>query len=137
MRRWSKNIVVFTLLFLFTFGIWCASLAAAASLTVALQEEGLQPGCGSPSSPSPLGKMDHHQPKVICPFEFVRGLSPELLISSPTRDFTKGGRIQVTKGFPPTVGQESLLSSRDIASISQAISTPKVSIHLFHSVLTL
>jgi hypothetical protein len=119
--------IAFSLVLLFAFAIGCASLVAP-SLSLA----SVVPGC---SRSSPAGEeMECSHPSFLCDFESSPDLISKVLpTSTRTHELSKDtlSLAAYLVSDIPLVAE----NSRRFASVG---STPqKVSVHLFHSVLTL
>lgn len=99
----------------FTLGVWCTSFAG-----------------------SNLPPLASQQTDFECSFGLVsRSLSNNVLTSSRTDGFAKGGKFWVTAGFPLRASEEAFFQKQEIVSTPKIISAKKVPIHLINSVLTI
>lgn len=129
-QRAFKKLTACSLLFLFTLGIWCASLAAL-DLSVASATE------RCPKSSLALGKMDCDQPNFMCSFgPDPRSLSSVAIISPRTHELPKAVPLPI--GGPAITGPPYEVSLAAISPVAVNLHfQKKVSIHLFNSVLNL
>lgn len=129
-RRTFKKLTAFSLLFLFTLGVWCASLAAL-DLSVASATH------RCPKNSLALGKMDCDQPNFMCSFGLdPRSFSSVAIISPRTHEVPKAAPFSIVGAA--ITGPPYEISLAVVSAIAANLHFPeKVPIHLFNSVLNL
>lgn len=129
-QRPFRKLTAFTVLFLFTLGVWCASLAAL-DLSVASATQ------RCPQNSLALEKTDCDQPNFMCP----SGPDPRLfssvgIISPRTDEPPKGAPLAIIG--PAVTGPPYEVSRAGIGAAAVNLHFPgKIPIHLFNSVLNL
>ncbi len=132
----KAKIIAFTLVAFFSFGIWCTSLASLRSQILWGQHSGLQSGCMR--TMLQFGRKACDPPKIACYSGFVLGPYFELArVSSRIHAFVKNDPIGHFQNLPVIVPNRTSLQSQQAAIHSKLISTAKVSVHLYNSVLIL
>jgi len=129
-KRVSKTLTAFSLLFFFAFGV-CGASMAAPGLSIASP----MPGCSQDSSA--LGKACEH-PSFLCGFgSSFHLLSGGVLASSRTHDFSKVTHFPTKELVFIGSSDEIPLAASRLGSASASSAAQKVSVHLFNSILTL
>ena len=126
-----KKLTVFSLAFLFIFGVCGISMAAPALSIVAPM-----PGC--PQNSSALEKAACEYPSFLCGFSSSFDLlSRGVLVSSRTHDFSKVTHFPTKELVFIGSSDEIPLAASRLGSASASSAAQKVSIHLFNSILTI
>ena len=129
-KRVIKRLTVFSLLFFFTFGVWCAILGAP-DLSVAWG----QSGCSGNSSS--LGQAECEYPGFICASGSLFSLAANSALASIRTDGfsreTYSTTISVFDTWPYSDFSSPGARLRHATLFNPA---PKISLHLFNSVLT-
>ena len=134
-QRTFKKLTAFSLLFLFTLGVWCVSFATPGSLAMAAQRNGFYPGCTQ--NGSALEKMDCDQPNFMCSFPAPGSFSDIALASVRNHDFSKDAQCPIGWVVPVGSSDETSLAANNLGVAFRIHPAQKVSINLFNSVLTL
>ena len=129
-QRTFKKLTAFSLLFLFTLGVWCVSLAAL-DLSVASATQ------RCPHNSLALGKMDCDQPNFMCSFPAPGSFSDIALASVRNHDFSKDAQCPIGWVVPVGSSDETSLAANNLGVAFRIHPAQKVSINLFNSVLTL
>lgn len=125
-----KRLTVFSLIFFFALGVWCAILAAP-DLSVAWG----QPSCSS--NTSSLEQAECEYPSFICASGSLFSLvSNSALASIRTDGFFKDAQFTTINAAPAGSSNEVSLPGGGLRAASVFNPAPKVSVHLFNSVLT-
>ncbi len=130
MKRVLKTLTAFSLLFFFTLGVVCASLAAPDQSVASATQR-------CPQNSLALGKMDCDQPNFMCSFGLdPRSFSSVAIISPRTHELPKAVPLPI--GGAVITGLSLEISLAAIGAIVVNLRFPeKVPIHLFNSVLNL
>ncbi len=126
-KRALKKLIVFGLVALFIYGAWCASMAGLGPSVASAAQ-------GCPQDSSPLEKTPAAHSTYSCPFGSSFSLLPKVSFASLRIHFFKDS------GFPVAgTGSSDVfcLSAAGAGAASSLFAAQKVSLHLFHSVLTL
>jgi len=123
-----KKLTAVILPFVFTFAVWCSSLA-----NPGLSLASGMPGC-SPNT-SLLDKPGCSYPAFSC--ASAASFSHGLFASVRTHDFAKAARCVTTEAVSVASPDEISLAANGLRAVSLIYPAQKASIHLFNSVLTL
>lgn len=130
-KRALKKSTVFSLLFFFTIGVWCASLAAPGSLAMAAQLSRCT------QNRLALEKMDCDQPNFMCAFPVPASFSDVALASVRNHDVSKDAQCPIGWAVPVGSSGETSLAANHVGVAFRTHPAQKVSINLFNSVLNL